>query len=1059
MKPHPDSADCRCLPVRSLSVLAVIGWALSNPHFAVAQTIPRAEQSTGAIAGRVKHVVTGQYLTNARISVQGTNLTTFTDESGSYRLAHVPSGPVVVEVFYTGLDAQRVTLNLSPGQRVEQDIALTSAERYGQVTDAVKIDPFVVSTSRVREGEALAINEQRFAPNIKNVVTTDAFGDVSGGNVAEYLNFLPGVNTLVNDQTGFVGNRGAGIRGFDSDMVGVTVDGGGSMANANQVTRQVSFEWTSISNYSRIEVTKAPTPATPADSMGGSINMVSKSAFEREKAEFRYRVAFTGNERYLRLSKSPFSRGKATPTIRPTFDFDYTLPVSENFGIVVTGLVFSDYTNLINVASTYRPSATGVAATPVSPGAPRLLTVNVSESPRIEKRQSFSAKADWRPRPNLVLSLRGEATEYESDRSTMTFLNATVGANASPVIVGRQNASHGPDFSRGAQGRGTLEIFPSDLVTPGDARSVNGTFRFDNGTWRIDGGLDLSESTSDRNAARENTFQTIRTQLVQQPNVRVNFENIGIKDPGLPGTVRAFDNNDQEIDLLNPANYRILTGQLSDEEVLDRRKAARVNIRRTLDLFAFPLAVQTGATQAINLRDRFSYAWTYTYNGMGGDLSIKPFLSEIHADYKSAHFGSVIPVVDQGRAYAAWLANPGLFTMTPAQAVAREASRINSSWVLEETLQTYYGQLEMSLMQNRLRILGGVRYEKTSYDGGGLVFQPEAVWQRNADGSFVRNAAGQRIRKPEAGAVGSMEELRLIRQERGHHVDRTFDGFYPSVHFTYNISKNFQARAAYAKTYGRPNFNNIVPNTTVNEDDNEVTGRISTRNIALKPWGADNYDLALEYYTERGGIITAGLFRKEVVDFFGSLEKQATAEDLERLGLSSEYVGFDLITTTNAGNATLNGFEIEARHSLDRLGRWGRFFNVFANVTKVQLEADEQRTANFTNFRPLTINWGVFFTRKPFTLQARWNHRGDERKNSQEAIAPGAFFYEEARTTLDANFTYEFHRRLSFFASARNLLNTRHVRTGYAAATPDYARPSRIADSGAQFTLGFRGSY
>ncbi len=1038
---------------------------IAGPGSTIAQSQaarPATGQSTGIVAGRVKNAVTGQYLPNAQISVKGTDLVTFTDEFGTYRIVNVPAGPLVLEAFYTGLDSQQVPLALSPGQRLEHEFALTNVERYGKEEDTVQLSAFVVASSRLREGAALAINEQRFAPNIKNVVTTDEFGDVTGGNVAEYLNFLPGVNTIVNDQTGFVGNRGAGIRGFDSGMVGVTIDGGGSMANANQVTRQASFEWTSISNFSRIEVTKVPTPATPADSMGGSINMVSKSSFEREKAEFRYRLALTGNDRHMTLGKTAFSRGKAVRSIRPSFDFDYTLPVNKDFGIVVTGLVFSDFLTLASVSNDFRGSVSGVSDTPVTPTTPRLLSTNATESPRIESRRSVSSRADWRITPNSVLSFTGEFSEYESDRATMNFLNASVGANATPSPASGVRGSHGPDYTIGATGRGTVEVFSSDLVTPGYATSGRLAYRFDNGTWRIDAGYDHSISKSRRNPARENTFQTVRTQMSVHPGVRVVFEDIGRNYPGIPGTIRAFNNSNQEIDLTDPNSYNVNTGQLTDEKVIDKRRAARVNIRRAIDRFSFPLAIQAGGMQSFNLRDRYAYSWTYTYQGMNGDKTITPFLSDQHATFTSVHHGMVLPVIDANRAYSAWTNDPSLFTQTAAQEVAKVAAFRNSSWVLEETLQAAYAQAEMQLFRNRLRVLGGVRYERTGYDGAGLLFQPEAVWQRNADGSFARNQAGQRIRKPEAGAVGSMEELDLIRIHRGHQVDRSIDGFYPSLHLTYNVSRKFLARAAYAKTYGRPNFNDIVPNTTINEFDDisNGLGRITTRNISLKPWGAHNYDLSFEYYTDRGGVFTAGVFRKEVSDFFGDIIKDATAEDLVLLGLDPvQYLGYELRTTINAGDAVLNGVEVDIRHSLEPLGRWGKFFSVFANWTKVNLVADEEQVAQFTNFRPLTINGGVTFSRKPVTVLIRSNYRGDERKAARTVLAPDGYRYEESRTTTDVTATYEFRRQLSFFLNIRNLFDTDQIRTEYGSETPDYARPSRIASSGAHYTFGVRGSF
>ena len=94
---------------------------------------------------------------------------------------------------YTGLDAQEVRLELGAGQAVEQNIELTNAARYGQSGSVVKLDAFTVASARETDGEAIAINEQRFAPNIKNVVAADSLGDVMDGNIGEFMKFLPGV--------------------------------------------------------------------------------------------------------------------------------------------------------------------------------------------------------------------------------------------------------------------------------------------------------------------------------------------------------------------------------------------------------------------------------------------------------------------------------------------------------------------------------------------------------------------------------------------------------------------------------------------------------------------------------------------------------------------------------------------------------------------------------------------------------------------------------------------------------------------------------------------------
>ena len=139
-------------------------------------------------------------------------------------------------------------------------------------------------------------------------------------------------------------------------------------------------------------------------------------------------------------------------------------------------------------------------------------------------------------------------------------------------------------------------------------------------------------------------------------------------------------------------------------------------------------------------------------------------------------------------------------------------------------------------------------------------------------------------------------------------------------------------RLAFAQTYGRPDFANIVPNSTVTENDPAtnpaVPGTINIRNTALKPWTANNYDLSLEYYTKSGGAFTAGVFRKDITNFFGSVTRIATDADLEELNLDDRYAGYQLTTQFNSGDARVTGIEATARHSLAPLGAWGRYFAV-----------------------------------------------------------------------------------------------------------------------------------
>ncbi|HEY1108271.1 MAG TPA: carboxypeptidase regulatory-like domain-containing protein, partial [Opitutaceae bacterium] len=185
--------------IKQLTACLALTMAVAAPVTVSAQTAASASQATGSIAGRVLNVGTGQYLTNARVTVKGTNTTVFTDRDGNYRIAGVPSGPATLEVFFTDLDVQTVAVTVPAGGVATQDVNLTSASRYGTTGDGtIKLDAFVVAQERETDAMAIATNEQRFAPNIKNVMSTDSLGDVLGGSVGEFIKFLPGV-TVEND--------------------------------------------------------------------------------------------------------------------------------------------------------------------------------------------------------------------------------------------------------------------------------------------------------------------------------------------------------------------------------------------------------------------------------------------------------------------------------------------------------------------------------------------------------------------------------------------------------------------------------------------------------------------------------------------------------------------------------------------------------------------------------------------------------------------------------------------------------------------------------------------
>ena len=1009
--------------------------------------------ATGTLTGRVQNFVTGNYLGKARVAVKGTDLVSYTDEFGFYRLVDVPAGAATLEVFYTDLDPQEVSVSVAAGGTLERNFELTSKARYGaQAAEVVKLDRFLVASDKETDGRAIATNEQRFASNIKNVMATDELGDVLGSNVGEFLKFMPGLTAEYSE----VEIVGISVRGIGGAMTSFTSDGATLVSANASPGRTFNMNTLALNNISRIEVTKVPTPSTPADSLAGSVNLVTKSAFERSAARLNYGFTLIANSENLTFKKTPHTNGDhPTRKILPGFEFDYTLPVNRNFGLVLTGMQSNKYNEQHLSTTLFNAGGTGTGA---SFGRPYFQQYTLQDGPRSQARTNFGLKADWRVAPNSVLSFNAQHNAYKTYIGTQSWaFNA--GTTAAPTPATGTPFSYGENYTAGATGRGAVTLSGGGQTFQGGTDQFGLKYRFDDGQWRIESGVNLSRS--ERSRPNPGHFGGLSATL-NQP-VRVSLLDVVLDRPR---SIQVFDNANRPIDVYDINNYTLTSGTEQPYNNQSDLRSANLDLRRRFNVLPFPTALQVGGFRSAMRVDARVQTTPWTYNGPDGNPttpdSAAPFQMQSYRNQDSFYGFRNVPWISADRAHA----RLDLFGQTAANLVSSEQSRITGSEHLEETVTAGYVQGEARVFKNRLTVLTGVRFEQTQDGGAGPLVDPAAVFVRNPNGSFAHTAAGARIRKPEAGAAGSMEELLLTRHERAYHAARQYHGYYPSLHLNFQATENFLVRAAFAKTYGRPELTDVIPNATFAENDlNEqdqnnpaiVKGTITTRNTALRPWTANNFDLSFEYYTEGGGLFSAGVFRKDIKNFFGTAVRLATPEILEELGIDERYVGWNVNSKFNSGDARITGGEFNVRQSLRRLGRWGSYFTVFANATSLRLQGN--RGADFTSFIPLTGNWGASFNWKRVSFVARWNYRGLDKRTPMPAVGTNAFQYIGARTALDLNGSYQVTRRLSIVASVNNVFNVPQTLLRYGDETPFYAKQNRTSEFGVAIGVGVKGTF
>jgi len=119
----------------------------------------------------------------------------------------------------------------------------------------------------------IAVNEQRYAAGIKNIVSTDSFADISDGNVGEFAKYLPGVTLNRSGSDGL----SISIGGVPPSGTPIMMDGNGiASATGSNANRQTEFENIAVGSLARVEVSRSQNPDSPANAIGGSVNLISR---------------------------------------------------------------------------------------------------------------------------------------------------------------------------------------------------------------------------------------------------------------------------------------------------------------------------------------------------------------------------------------------------------------------------------------------------------------------------------------------------------------------------------------------------------------------------------------------------------------------------------------------------------------------------------------------------------------------------------------------------------------------------------------------------------------
>ena len=265
-------------------------------------TMFTAPALAGNLEGSVVDVSGTRGLQGAEIEIVELGRRVVVSSDGTYRFSDVPDGKYTLRTTYAGADEVTTTVSVSDNGSTRTNIVLGS-NRAGEIL-------VIGQTANLSS----AISRQRAADGVTTVLTRDAVGQFPDQNVAEALRRAPGINVL-NDQGE---GRFVSVRGLDPNLNSTSINGNRVLATGGD-ERAAALDVIPSELVESIEIKKTLTPDMDGDTLGGSVEIKTTSAFDRRKD-------------FLAV-KAEGSYSELQDVISPKVGLDFSTMLGEDFGV------------------------------------------------------------------------------------------------------------------------------------------------------------------------------------------------------------------------------------------------------------------------------------------------------------------------------------------------------------------------------------------------------------------------------------------------------------------------------------------------------------------------------------------------------------------------------------------------------------------------------------------------------------------------------------------------------------------------------------------------------
>lgn len=1052
------------LTVRALRRVLLFAGALACALSAPAQT-----PAPGTIQGRVYNPASKEYVRNAEVRLEGTNRVDYTENDGSFEFRNVPAGQATVSVTYTGYNTVRETFTVTAGQPAVREITLTSTANAAGTTKDGVVQLAAFSVSSEREGNAKAIMAQRRDMNITTSVSSDIFGDVTDGNVGEFLKYLPGVDLdYVESEP-----RGPRLGGMDGQYVGVSFDGmRTASADANRgggaASRATSFEGFSITSIDSIEINHTASPENDADSPAGTVNMKTKRAFDRKGRRIGYNFGLNFNSEEFTLKKTPGPAEYDEEKWKPNWSLDYSESFfNQRFGILLSASRANSYTEQLVSSVGYNDDPTATDTRPLV-----VRQIDFKDGPKWIRKDAYLLTTDWKATPRLTLSMNMVYSYYDGEfwNRNFTFVAANdnnnvnngrsrVGGDGLTTVI----ATRTPSGS--VNNVATLNNGGGSSAKLTYTRQISPRFEYKVGSWVIDGAAAVSYS--------KNNYESIERGFS-------NNEGGGV--PSSWTATRTSPRSHQWVirqtsgadwfDLRNFNSTDARSGGTritnDDRTWITEKWTGALNARWVVPFMErFPTTVKFGSKWDEESRNNNNHTnvniWAYTGPG-GNTIRVNPttgaFENATTGNWANVgpqfiaknpfEFGSlgswqifningvegVPPRADRNEIARLFRAQPELWVNT-SRPEDFYTSYIVNARDFRQTVTAGYTQADVRLTR-KLQTRLGIRMEETRTEV--TEWDPHSRADVIAAGHpvYAPNSTGGRPQRIEGLMYQYMDKPRVVKKAN-------YQNWFPSIVFKYKIRENFDWQAGWNKAIGRPAIDDLTGVFAIDEN----AQRITIPNRGLLPEFHKKFQTRFGYYFggRSPGQLTLSFSQVNSRNFVQTYDFSASEFGIE----DPDFGNYTVRSRANVpGARRFRNMDFAYNQTLGFLpSEYLRGINVAFNYSRSY--ASERRSG----LAPHRISSRLGYAYKRFngTVGMIWVD------DKPESGTYGRYFGQ--LTKFDLTLSWRLTRYASLYVQGRNITNVEdrwyQSPPGMAEGEGGYLR--QIEEYGANWNFGIKGTF